>query len=35
MKGRGNYLCLHRFEQFKSEGSANSEHRIHLTLLDE
>jgi ATP-dependent DNA helicase DinG len=34
MKGRGNYLCLHRFEQFKSEGN-NPEHRIHLTLIDE
>src|SRR5688500_12542591 len=34
MKGRGNYLCLHRFEQFKSEGGA-AEHRIHLTLIDE
>jgi ATP-dependent DNA helicase DinG len=42
MKGRGNYLCLHRFEQFKSEGggagasaAAAAETRIHLTLIEE
>ena len=36
LKGRGNYLCLHRFEQFKSEGGgADAEKRIHLTLIDE
>ena len=40
MKGRGNYLCLHRFEQFKSEGggcgrAAAAENRIHLTLIEE
>lgn len=35
MKGRGNYLCLHRFEQFKDGNSADSEKRLHLTLIEE
>jgi ATP-dependent DNA helicase DinG len=35
MKGRGNYLCLHRFEQFKESSNNDSEKRIHLTLIDD
>jgi ATP-dependent DNA helicase DinG len=34
MKGRGNYLCLHRFEHVKHEASANAADRIYLTLVE-
>ena len=40
MKGRGNYLCLHRFESFKEGGSAQSlgftrDESIYVRLIDE
>jgi ATP-dependent DNA helicase DinG len=40
MKGRGNYLCLHRFEAFKEGGSARSlgftrDESIYVRLIDE
>ena len=40
MKGRGNYLCLHRFESFKEGGVAQSlgftrDESIHIRLIDE
>jgi ATP-dependent DNA helicase DinG len=36
MKGRGNYLCLHRFEAFRGSPVARSTpDRISLTLIDE
>ena len=35
MKGRGNYLCLHRFEQVKhDERGHDAETRVALTLID-
>jgi len=40
MKGRGNYLCLHRFEALKEGGSAQSlgftrDESIYVRLIDE
>jgi ATP-dependent DNA helicase DinG len=36
MKGRGNYLCLHRFEQFRHAPALRSPlDRVHLTLIEE
>jgi ATP-dependent DNA helicase DinG len=40
MKGRGNYLCLHRFESFKQGGVAQSlgftrDESIYIRLIDE
>lgn len=40
MKGRGNYLCLHRFESFKDGGTAQSlgftrDESIYVRLIDE
>jgi ATP-dependent DNA helicase DinG len=40
MKGRGNYLCLHRFDTFKEGGSAQSlgftrDESIYVRLIDE
>jgi ATP-dependent DNA helicase DinG len=36
MKGRGNYLCLHRFEQFQQAPALRHGHdRVHLTLIAE
>jgi ATP-dependent DNA helicase DinG len=36
MKGRANYLCLHRFEQFRTEPLLRSDaDRIHFTLIEE
>jgi ATP-dependent DNA helicase DinG len=36
MKGRGNYLCLHRFEQFRHAPAFRSPlDRVHLTLIEE
>jgi ATP-dependent DNA helicase DinG len=35
MKGRGNYLCLHRFEHAKHEPTANPTDRVYLTLVEE
>ncbi|HEU4936854.1 MAG TPA: ATP-dependent DNA helicase [Vicinamibacterales bacterium] len=40
MKGRGNYLCLHRFESFKEGGVAQSlgftrDQSIYIRLIDE
>jgi len=40
MKGRGNYLCLHRFESFKEGGTAQSlgftrDESIYVRLIDE
>src|SRR5215467_12969342 len=34
MKGRGNYLCRHRFEQAKHEPTASAADRIYLTLVE-
>ncbi len=34
MKGRGNYLCLHRFEHARHEPSADAADRIYLTLIE-
>ena len=40
MKGRGNYLCLHRFDALKASGSAQSlgftrDESIYIRLIDE
>ena len=36
MKGRGNYLCLHRFEQFRQQPVLRQPlDRVHLTLIEE
>ncbi|MFL6279077.1 MAG: ATP-dependent DNA helicase, partial [Vicinamibacterales bacterium] len=40
MKGRGNYLCLHRFESFKEGGTAQSlgftrDDSIYVRLIDQ
>jgi len=40
MKGRGNYLCLHRFDSYKEGGSAQSlgftrDESIYIRLIDE
>jgi ATP-dependent DNA helicase DinG len=40
MKGRGNYLCLHRFEAYKDGGAAQSlgftrDESIYVRLIDE
>jgi ATP-dependent DNA helicase DinG len=37
MKGRGNYLCLHRFEQMVSQEGvgASPADRVHLALIEE
>jgi ATP-dependent DNA helicase DinG len=40
MKGRGNYLCLHRFESFKEGGTAQSlgftrDESIYVRLIDQ
>jgi len=35
MKGRGNYLCRHRFEQAKHEPTASTTDRIYLTLIED
>jgi ATP-dependent DNA helicase DinG len=35
MKGRGNYLCLHRFEQFRQATPSQPAERIALTLIEE
>ena len=35
MKGRGNYLCLHRFEAFRDSGAFRSaDETIHLRIID-
>lgn len=35
MKGRGNYLCLHRFEQVRIDDRPRDDHtRVALTLID-
>ena len=34
MKGRGNYLCLHRFEQFRAEPAVSNEARVYLPLVE-
>ena len=37
MKGRGNYLCLHRFESFAPPGApgAGATDRVHLALIED
>jgi len=40
MKGRGNYLCLHRFDDYKQGGSAQSlgftrDESVYIRLIDE
>ena len=40
MKGRGNYLCLHRFESYKDGGTAQSlgftrDESLYIRLIDE
>jgi len=40
MKGRGNYLCLHRFDSYKEGGSAQSlgftrDESVYIRLIDE
>jgi ATP-dependent DNA helicase DinG len=40
MKGRGNYLCLHRFESFKEGGTAQTlgftrDESVYVRLIDE
>ncbi len=40
MKGRGNYLCLHRFEAYKDGGAAQSlgftrDESVYIRLIDE
>ena len=40
MKGRGNYLCLHRFESYKEGGTAQSlgftrDESLYIRLIDE
>lgn len=36
MKGRGNYLCLHRFEAYRAAPAARApDDRRHLTLIEE
>ena len=40
MKGRGNYLCLHRFESYKEGGSAQTlgftrDESVYIRLIDE
>src|SRR5262249_54103987 len=35
MKGRANYLCRHRFEQAKQEGTPTPADRIFLTLVED
>jgi len=37
MKGRGNYLCLHRFAQFRQSTATTSApaNHIHLTLIED
>jgi ATP-dependent DNA helicase DinG len=40
MKGRGNYLCLHRFDDYKQAGSAQSlgftrDESVYIRLIDE
>ncbi|MCL4812893.1 MAG: ATP-dependent DNA helicase [Vicinamibacteraceae bacterium] len=35
MKGRGNYLCLHRYEQFRESPAARAlPTRVHVALVD-
>jgi len=35
MKGRGNYLCLHRFDEFRETGIQSHDDKHHLRLIDE
>ena len=35
MKGRGNYLCLHRFDEFREIGIQSHDDRHHVRLIDE
>jgi ATP-dependent DNA helicase DinG len=35
MKGRGNYLCLHRFEEFRETGIHSHDEQHYIRLLDE
>lgn len=35
MKGRANYLCRHRFEQFLAEGALLPDDRVHFALVEE
>jgi ATP-dependent DNA helicase DinG len=35
MKGRGNYLCLHRFDEFRGSGLHSHDEKPYVRLLDE
>ena len=35
MKGRGNYLCLHRFDEFREIGIQSHDDKHHVRLIDE
>ncbi|HVJ26845.1 MAG TPA: DEAD/DEAH box helicase, partial [Vicinamibacterales bacterium] len=35
MKGRGNYLCLHRFDDFRESGIQSHDDKHHVRLIDE
>ena len=35
MKGRGNYLCLHRFDEFREGGIHSHDDKHHVRLIDE
>ena len=34
MKGRGNYLCLHRFDEFRDTGFHSQDEKHYVRLLD-
>ena len=35
MKGRNNYLCLHRFDEFRETGFQSHDDKHHVRLIDE
>lgn len=35
MKGRGNYLCLHRFEEHRERGLQSPSEAAHIRIIDE
>ena len=35
MKGRNNYLCLHRFDEFRDTGIQSHDDKHHVRLIDE
>jgi ATP-dependent DNA helicase DinG len=35
MKGRGNYLCLHRFDEFRDTGIQSHDDKHHVRLIEE